>query len=75
MIRIYLLGVERIGNTDVVKGIEYIHNAILECTEKPDVRKLIQDTTAEEDTILAGLAIEVRQATAEETVALSQSRW
>ncbi|GAH55949.1 unnamed protein product [marine sediment metagenome] len=45
MIRVYFLPVETIDGTESVAGIEYIHDALLECTEEPDVRKLIQDTT------------------------------
>jgi len=69
MIKVYYLPVERIENVDQVKGIEYIHNAILECTEEPMVRKLIMDTTPDENTALSALAIEVRDPTLEETSA------
>ena len=67
MIRVYYLPVERADETDGVKGMEHIHNAILECTEKPDVRKLIMDTTTGEDITLSALALEVREPTQEET--------
>jgi len=66
MIRVYYLPVERIDNTDKVKGSEYIHNALLNCTKWPDIRELIQDTTPEEDIALTALAIEVREPTPEE---------
>ena len=68
MLRVYFLPVERVAGTDAVKGIEYIHDALLECTEKPDVRKLIMDTTAE-DTALSSVALEVRAPTAAEQAA------
>ena len=61
MLKVYYLPVERIDNTDRVKGSEHIHHAILECTDKADVRKLIMDTTPEGDSALTALAIEVRE--------------
>jgi len=66
MIKVYFLPVERIDNTDKVKGSEYIHDAILDCTEKPDVRKLTMDVTPEEDAVLSEVAIEIRNPTPEE---------
>ncbi|MBA7703315.1 hypothetical protein ES703_112097 [subsurface metagenome] len=45
MIRVYLLPVETIDGTEQVAGIEYIHDALLDCTENPLERELIQDTT------------------------------
>jgi len=63
MIKVYMLPVERVDNIDKIKGEEYIHNAILECTEEPMVRKLIMDTTPDEDTALSALAIEARDPT------------
>lgn len=71
MIKVYLLPVERIANTDVIKGGEFIHNAIVEGTEKPDVRKLIMDTTVDEDIALSVVALEVRLATTEEIAKLA----
>jgi len=59
MIKIYYLPIDRVDNTDTVRGVEYIHNAILQCTEKSDVRKLIRDTTPAEDLALSALAIKV----------------
>lgn len=67
MLKVYLLPVERILNTDKVKGIEFIHSAILECTGKPDVRKLIIDADATQDAGLSAVAIEVRDPTVNET--------
>ena len=63
MIKTYLLPVERIDNTDTVKGAEYIHNAILEGTDKPDMRRLIMDTTPDEDSALSTLAVKVEEPT------------
>lgn len=60
MIKVYYLPVERIDNTDIVKGSEYIHNALVRCTEKPNVRELIMDTTSDEDNALSVLALDVR---------------
>ena len=70
-IRVYYLEVERIENTEKVRGIEYIHNAILECSEKPNVRKLIQDTIEAEHTALSALALEVRKPTPQEIEAFN----
>lgn len=71
MIKVYFLPVERIEGSDVVKGIEHIHRALLECTEKPDVRKLIMDTSPNEDSALAAVALEVREPTTQEQDALA----
>ena len=62
MKRVYYLPTENIDGSEVVKGIPYIHHAILDCTEKPDVRKLIQDTTDEEHSNLIALAISWQEA-------------
>ena len=48
-----------ITNTEAVKGIEYIQHAIFECTEKPDVRRII----IEENPNLASLALKVEAPT------------
>lgn len=45
MIRVYFLPVLTIDCIEQVAGIEYIHDALLECTEFPTLRKLIMDTT------------------------------
>lgn len=66
MIRVYFLPVEIVEGTEQVAGIEFIHDALLECTELPNQRKLIQDTTLEEDVSLTGVALEARDATQEE---------
>ncbi len=70
MIRVYYLPVEKMDNTEIIKGIEHIHNGIIECTENPDVRKLIMEATADEDGALSALALEVREPAAEERRAI-----
>jgi hypothetical protein len=73
MIRVYLLPVEKdeVKKVELVKGIRHIHDAILGCTEKPNIRKLIMDTTPDEDATLSSLAIEVRDALPEEVEELN----
>jgi len=68
MIKTYFLPVNRIDNVETVAGMEYIHNAVLgvEGTE----RKLIQDTTPEEDFFLSTLSSMSREATDEEKAEL-----
>ncbi len=48
MIRVYFLDVEIIECAEQVVGIEFIHDALLNCTVDPDIRRLIQDTTQDE---------------------------
>jgi len=45
MIRVYSLPVETIEGIETVAGIDIIHDALLECTENPDTRRLIMNTT------------------------------
>lgn len=66
MIRVYFLPVETIDGTEQVAGIEWIHDALLECTEDPNIRKLTQDTTQTEHDGLVAVAIAWRDATQEE---------
>lgn len=68
MIRVYYLEVERVDNTDVVKGIEYIHSAILEVDGT--LRKLTQDTTDAEHAGLIPMSESWREATQEEIALL-----
>lgn len=70
MIKVYYLKVDKVDNIETPQGISYIHDAILDATEKPDVRKLIMDTTTDEDITLSALAIEVRKATEDEVARL-----
>lgn len=63
MILVYFLPVETIDGTEQVAGIEFIHDALLECTEEPDVRKLTQDTTQEEHDGLFIVATDIREPT------------
>lgn len=72
MIKVYYLPVIKEGTREVVAGIESIHNALLETTENPEVRKVIQDTTAEEDVNLTAVALQVRDPLQEEIDSLSQ---
>lgn len=68
MIKVYILPVQRLDNTDTAVGIEHIHHALLTC----DAGKatLVQDTTPEEDIALSALALEVRDPTPEEMASL-----
>jgi len=59
MITVYLLPVETLNGCDVVAGAEHIHDAVLECTENPNVRKLIMDTTLDEEIALSDVALNV----------------
>ena len=61
MKRVYYLETVRVGNTDTVKGIEYIHQAILGV--EGTLRKLIQDTTNVEHNGLTTIAKSWRDAT------------
>jgi hypothetical protein len=71
MIKIYYLEVNSEDNTEQVRGSEFIHNAILEGTGKPEVRKLIMDTTPDEDVALSALAIKVEEATSQDISSLA----
>jgi len=66
MIRVYFLPVVTFDGIEQVAGIEYIHDALLECTEDPLERKLIMDTTIEEDAWLSGFSTEAYDAAQEE---------
>lgn len=63
---VYYLPIEKIDNTEKIKGESYIHDAIIEGTENPSVRKVIMATTIAEDTALRVWAIEVREPTQKE---------
>jgi len=63
-VKVYYLETEIIDDTERVKGINHIHHAILEI--EGTRRKLIMDPTADEDSALSALALEVREPTAEE---------
>ena len=62
MIRVYFLPVLTIAGGEVVAGAEYIHDALLECTDDPMERKLIQVTTDDEHTGLVACASSWREA-------------
>ena len=72
MIRIYYLETERIANTDTVKGIQYIHDAILDV--EGTLRKLIQDTTDIEHTGLIKVAKSWREAEKQEIDSLNDMK-
>lgn len=66
MITVYFLPVETIDGTDQVAGMEWIHDALLDCTEDPDIRKLIMDTNQEEYDHLYSVALDAYDASQEE---------
>lgn len=66
MIRVYFLPVITQEGTESVVCADLIHDALLLCTEQPDRRKLIMDTTDVEHTQLADAAEAHRDATQEE---------
>jgi len=66
MLRIYYLPVEPTPEGEQVLGIDLIHDAILECVDNPDVRKLLMDTTADEHSQLEDMAVLVRDPTQDE---------
>ncbi len=71
MIRTYYLETEidTVTGLQTVKGIQYIHDAILGV--EGTLRKLIQDTTDTEHAGLETVAVSWREATAEEKTALT----
>ena len=74
MIKVYFLEAEIVDGVETVKGANHIHNAILECAEKPNVRKLIQDTTDAEHSGLIAVAQSWREATKDELAQLNQMK-
>lgn len=64
MLKVYYLKTEVRDNIEYIKGEQHIHRAILEV--EGNLRKLIQDTTPEEDSALTALASKVREPTTEE---------
>jgi len=64
VIRVYYLKTQRVNNTDIVNGNEYIHGAILD--DEGTLRKLIQDTTDNEHAGLIKVAEKWRDATEDE---------
>jgi len=66
MIWTYFLPVETKDGVEMVTGYHLIHHASLECTEQPDVRKLIMDTIPLEHDALSVLALSHRAANQEE---------
>ena len=64
MLKVYYLKTEVRDNIEYIKGHQFVHHAIVEV--EGNLRKLIQDTTPEEDSALAALASKVREPTTEE---------
>ncbi|MBA7699634.1 hypothetical protein ES703_108333 [subsurface metagenome] len=71
MLKVYILPVDRIENTDRPRGSEYIHDFVL--IYDAGKATLIQDTTPDENMALSALAIEVRSPRKEEEEKLRQS--
>ncbi len=69
MKRVYYLETELIDNTEVIKGAQYIHNAVLDV--EGTLRKLIQDTTNTEHTGLIAVAVSWREANTNEIAQLA----
>lgn len=67
MLRVYFLPVEVLDDTEQVAGTDLIHNALLDCTDQADVRKLIMDTTDDEHASLAQLFYDWRLPDADES--------
>lgn len=63
MIYVYYLPVDALDDTEQVAGTDLIHDAVLECTDQANVRKLTMDTTYVEHDQLSALALEVRAPT------------
>lgn len=66
MLKVYYLPVEPTPDGEQVLGVDLIHGAMLECTEQPDVRKLLMDTTPDEHDLLEDMAALVREPTQDE---------
>jgi len=74
VVRRYLLPVDRVEDTDSVRGIDLIHDAALAYGVEIDKAELIMDTDDSEHASLADYAIEWRDATAEEAALLPKPR-
>lgn len=70
MVRVYYLQVDTVGDTEIVRGHEYIHNAILGV--QGSRRKLTQDTTPEEHKGLCTVATKHRKPTEKELALFAQ---
>lgn len=66
MIYVFFLPIEIVNGTEQIAGIDLIHDAILECTDDPNVRQLITDTTSEELIALQTVCLSAREANQEE---------
>jgi len=63
MIRVYDLQSTIIEGVDTVACIDLIHDALLQITETPGVRRLIMYTSNEEHDALQAVALQVREPT------------
>jgi len=66
MLKVYYLPILTIDTTEAVAGIDLIHDAILDCTEHPGIRKLLMDTTPDEHNAFKLLGVESRDPTQDE---------
>lgn len=66
MLYVYYLPVEPTSEGEQVLGVGLIHDAILECVDNPDVRKLLMDTTPDEHELLKDMAVLAREPTQDE---------
>ena len=66
MIRVYFLPVVPIQGVEHVAGEEFMHDALLDSTEEPDIKKLTQDTTGAEHAGLIAVANSWREPTLHE---------
>lgn len=64
--KVYFLPVDLVDGTHQVVGVEFIHDALLEGTEVPDIMKLIQDTTDAEHAGLVASGAVPAEATQED---------
>lgn len=65
-IRAYYLKTSLVDGTEVVDGIDIIHDAVMEDTSELGIRLVIMDADASEDSELSKLSIIVREPTKKE---------
>lgn len=66
MIRTYFLSVTIVNNTEVMAGINVIHDCLVETTDQAMVRRVIMGPTDAEHALLAALAASWNEATIDE---------
>jgi len=66
MIRVYHLPVERLDDGDIMAGIQYVHDALIETTISPWIKRVIMDTDFAEHATLLIYAIDWNIPTPEE---------